>query len=163
MDYEKKLRGALRDNNTPYIIQAWLEEHFPELRKSEDEEIIEWLINDIKNALDDCIYRGESVEDAEKALAWFEKQKKPDWSEEDDRTLGYLLAVLEDGIPTDSGKMEKIVDWLKSLKQRYIWKPSEEQIKAIRLARSFVTDDFGDNPTLSEILVELEKQLNKLK
>ena len=90
-------------------------------------------------------------------------EQNPAWSEEDDRTLGYLLAVLEDGIPTDSGKMEKIVDWLKSLKKRYTWKPSDEQIKAIRLARSFVTDDFGDNPTLSEILIELEKQLNKIK
>lgn len=118
LDYEKKLRGALRDNNTPYIIQAWLEEQFPELCPSEDEEIIEWLINDIKNALDDCIYNGESVEDAEKALAWLKKQKDCIWRAKDDSTLGYLLSVLEDGIPTDSGKMEKIVDWLKSLKQR---------------------------------------------
>ena len=42
------------------------------------------------------------------------------------------------------------------------WKPSEEQIKAVRLARSFVTDDFSDNPTLSELLIELEEQLKKL-
>jgi hypothetical protein len=36
-------------------------------------------------------------------------------------------------------------------------------MNAIRLARSFVTDDFGENPTLSDVLVELEKQLKKLK
>ncbi len=107
----------------------------------------------------------QGINDALNLSLNIEKQgeQNPAWSEEDDRTLGYLLAVLEDGIPTDSGKMEKIVDWLKSLKKRYTWKPSDEQIKAIRLARSFVTDDFGDNPTLSEILIELEKQLNKIK
>ena len=43
------------------------------------------------------------------------------------------------------------------------WKPSDEQIKAIRLARSFVADDFEEHPTLSEILMDLEKQLKKLK
>lgn len=43
------------------------------------------------------------------------------------------------------------------------WKPSDEQIKAIRLARSFVTDDFDEHPTLSETLIELEAQLKKLK
>lgn len=43
------------------------------------------------------------------------------------------------------------------------WKPSDEQIKAIRLARSFVTDDFSEHPTLSESLMELEEQLRNLK
>ena len=42
------------------------------------------------------------------------------------------------------------------------WKPTEKQINAIRLARSFVTDDFGNNPTLSETLKELEEQLRSL-
>ena len=50
-----------------------------------------------------------------------------------------------------------------SLKPQNRWKPSDEQIKAIRLARSFVVDDFGEHPTLSEILMELEEQLQKIK
>ena len=53
-----------------------------------------------------------------------------------------------------------LVDKLKSLRPH--WKPSEEQIKAIRLAKSFVVDDFDEHPTLSEILMELEEQLKKL-
>lgn len=48
------------------------------------------------------------------------------------------------------------------IQQKPIWKPTKEQINAIRLARSFVTDDFSDNPTLSEILLELEKQLKNI-
>ena len=42
------------------------------------------------------------------------------------------------------------------------WKPSEEQMKALKIAQSFVVDDFSENPTLSEILKALYKQLKKL-
>ena len=64
----------------------------------------------------------------------------------------------------------EMVNWLKSIKDRVgceancttMWKPSSEQIEAIRLARSFVVDDFSEKPTLSDILVGLEKQLKKL-
>ena len=43
------------------------------------------------------------------------------------------------------------------------WKPSDEQIKAIRLARSLVKDDFSEYPAFSKILIELEEQLQKIK
>ena len=52
-----------------------------------------------------------------------------------------------------------VVDYIQ---QKPTWKPTEKQIDAIRLARSFVTDDFSDNPTLSETLLELENQLKKI-
>ncbi|MBR1387968.1 MAG: hypothetical protein IJ553_06165 [Alloprevotella sp.] len=42
------------------------------------------------------------------------------------------------------------------------WKPSEEQMKALKLARSFVTDDFSDNPTLSDVLKSLYNDLKQL-
>ena len=58
---------------------------------------------------------------------------------------------------------QEIKDWLeKQGEQKPSWKPTEKQINAIRLARSFVTDDFGNNPTLSETLKELEKQLRNV-
>ena len=92
-------------------------------------------------------------------------KQKPAWSEDDENMFCKALYFLDagynhfkctDGIP-------ECKDWLKSLKDRYTWKPSDEQIKAIRLARSFVTDDFDEHPTLSEVLIELEEQLKKLK
>ena len=46
--------------------------------------------------------------------------------------------------------------------KNYQWKPSEEQMKALKIARSFVVDDFSENPTLSEILKALYEQLKKL-
>lgn len=51
---------------------------------------------------------------------------------------------------------------IKDIKSQPYWKPSEEQMKALKLARSFVVDDFSENPTLSEILKTLQEQLEKL-
>ena len=86
------------------------------------------------------------------------------WSKEDNEMINAIRTFIACGntgdISTSKGKM---IIWLKSLKDRYTWKPNDEQIKAVRLARSFVVDDFDEHPTLSEILIELEKQLKKLK
>ena len=94
-------------------------------------------------------------------------KQNPSWSEEDERMYKAISIALS--LKDAKGYLgswyktpEDADDWLKSLKYRRIWKPSDEQIEAIRLARSFVTDDFSDNPTLSEILIELENQLKKL-
>ena len=88
-------------------------------------------------------------------------KQKPAWSEDDEEELERLLNVLHANL------YESFDNWLKSLKDRVHsqdkWMPSDEQIKAIRLARSFVADDFEEHPTLSEILIELEERLKKLK
>jgi hypothetical protein len=91
-----------------------------------------------------------------------QREKPIDWSEEDEKMLVDCFNILHrSDYPTY--KVTKIVNWLKALKKRYTWKPNDEQIKAIRLARFFVVDDFSEHPTLSEILIELEKQLQKIK
>ncbi len=93
------------------------------------------------------------------------KEHNPTWNEEDERMFKNTIALiktLEDINKAPNG-FGDVKLWLNSLKDRYSWKPSDEQIESIRLARAFVTDDFGEHPTLSEILVELEKQLKKLK
>ena len=84
---------------------------------------------------------------------------KQEWSEEDETKLNDAINACK----AQYGNMSYTADWLLSLKERFTWKPSDEQIKAIRLARSFVTDDFDEHPALSEILIELEKQLKKLR
>ena len=96
-------------------------------------------------------------------------QPKQEWSEEDETKLKSACALIRNtlirNISLNGNKdiIDSTIDWLKSLKGRYTWKPSDEQIKAVRLARAFVMDNFDDNPTLSEILIELEKQLKKLR
>ena len=94
-------------------------------------------------------------------------QQKPTWSEEDENSLLDVLWCCKKvaSIAKDENEMGTVwcaERWLNSLKDRYTWKPTEKQINAIRLARSFVTDDFGNNPTLSETLLDLEKQLKKV-
>ena len=98
------------------------------------------------------------------------KGEKPTaWSKEDELIISKINQVLNAQEYHDGATGIKMnpyndaLDWLKFLRPQKQWKPSEEQIKAIKLARSFVTDDFDEHPTLSEILVELEKQLKKLR
>jgi hypothetical protein len=104
-------------------------------------------------------------------------EQKSFWSEEDEDNILMIEDKLRDFLDyikkdhtlkkhvKNSLKEEIIenIDWLKSLRPQNAWKPSDKQINAIRLARSFVTDDFGANPTLSDTLVELLEQLKKLK
>lgn len=111
-------------------------------------------------------------------------QPKQEWSKKDDemlyniRNMIFKYAYSQSAVDVNGDLCEQeYIDanvWLQSRKLPHYcdscikksiagWKPSEEQIKAIRLARSFVTDDFSDNPTLSELLVELEEQLKKLR
>lgn len=112
---------------------------------------------------------GKSSDDI---LSEMRGEESPAWGEEDEKIYNRIYDLIhaaafencdvdEDG--NELGEYAKIANWFKHLKNRYSWQPNEEQIKAVRLARSFVTDDFSDNPTLSEILTELEEQLKKLK
>ena len=63
---------------------------------------------------------------------------------------------------------EKIVKYAEGENKHYTqslektWKPTQKQLDAIELAKTFVTDDFGENPTLTDTLNELLEQLKKL-
>jgi hypothetical protein len=87
-----------------------------------------------------------------------------EWSVEDRSKIQRICKYLDEAKKyyADITEVRECIDWLKSLRPQSTWKPSDEQIKAVRLARSFVVDDFDENPTLSDVLVELEKQLKKL-
>lgn len=74
MDYEKHLKEALSDVNTPYVITAWIEENFPELTESEDERIRKALLNAMSDYTPDSIVC-DGIR-ADKIIAWLEKQCK---------------------------------------------------------------------------------------
>ena len=80
---------------------------------------------------------------------------KPAWSEEDEKML---RTIISDGIRGAEFDMLQI-GWLKSLKERYTWKPSDEQIHAFEQ----VYDWYNDNFAPSETLTSLYEQLKKLK
>ena len=55
---------------------------------------------------------------------------KPAWSEDDEKMLVDCFNILHrSDYPTD--KVTKTVDWLKSIKDKYTWKPSDEQIELL--------------------------------
>jgi hypothetical protein len=60
-------------------------------------------------------------------------KQQQEWSEEDEsmhtRCIGILGKCYMGELPT---KVEEELNWLKSLKERYTWKPSKEQIIALR-------------------------------
>ena len=112
---------------------------FPELKESEDEKIRKEIISALKYANCKGVY--------DKHIAWLEKQgeqnlansaktckdeQKPAWSEEDEsmrvRTIGALSSCLLSEVPEE---VTKEINWLKSLKERYTWKPSDEQMKCL--------------------------------
>lgn len=92
------------------------------------------------------------------------EQKTAEWSEEDENTIQEIIGCIEQA-RADSHLSEDHCLRLETFLYKHYrpsWKPSEEQMKALRLFRSFVVDDFGEETTLSDTLEELEEQLKKL-
>jgi len=87
-------------------------------------------------------------------------EQKPAWSEEDENLFRCAIDAVEqeskvrtDGcLDEEVGKM--VTDWLKSLKDRFTWKPSEEQMIALRQVISGCSYDI-------EPLLELETKLKE--
>ena len=61
-----------------------LEEMFPELKESEDDEIIKWIIDDIRyNMINDPLNNSEYKKKAENAISWLEKQGQTFFTKKD--------------------------------------------------------------------------------
>ena len=112
---------------------AWLEKQKPiQNINKEDEEVRQYIVRIMKQ-------RDINVPMVQKALTWLEKQsrQKP-WSEENeemiDETLYFIREYQQSNRCKDEAGMQNSVScekWLKSLKERYTWKPSDEQMKAL--------------------------------
>ena len=164
-----------------------IETLFPELAESEDEKIKNRLIKLIKMSNEVGGFALHKWE-ADEMLTWLDKQgeKKPAdsycqenckgfqetgkcfadgeckakreaeqesaWSEEDEKFLRRATNAAKDVYPMTA-------NWLKSLKTRYTWKPSDKQLEALKNAIHIKP---FENPSDS-ILWGLYEQLNKLK
>lgn len=121
-------------------------------KESEDDKIrgklLQWLKLKLSNPK-----VGFVCEEMKQWIAWLEKQgeQKPAWSEEDEENLNQLHKLIvkkayeEYEIDTEDetlyGKWLKLDNWLKSLKPRPQWKPSEEQIEALDYAKAYLVND----------------------
>jgi len=157
------------DEQTAHTIRLTTTDIFPELKESEDEIIIKALKSGFKMLEREYNLKGLGGIKFEKILAWLEKQgekgtkgnerefpnseQKPAWSEEDDAVLDALIRHLEGEDIHVSPHLA--VKCLKSLKDRYTWKPSERQKEA--LLWCVVHLGGADKQTLGELLEALNK------
>ena len=92
------------------------------------------------------------------------EQKSAEWSEEDEEMLRSIIATCElaeadrDSSPARH-LLEMQLNWLKSIKDRCDWKPSDEQIEILDMV--LTNESMDDN--IARILRELREQLKKLK
>ena len=88
------------------------------------------------------------------------EQKPAEWSEEDEVKINRIVACLENLNVADNDILLKDVDWLKSLKTRYTWKPSDEQMEALDDAvRLYKSTHFDSQHYKIESLYEDLKKL----
>lgn len=88
------------------------------------------------------------------------EQKSVEWSEEDENLLKLSfenLTELKDMYGEEYGKVGNCISWLKSLKQRYTWKPSNEQMIALNDAILLNEEDHYNGAVLSTLLEQLKK------
>lgn len=132
-------------------VLAWLEKQDP--KKHEEE-----LEKAYKTADEVQYKRGyeDAVKDTEK-----QRGQKPAWSEEDETKLKSACALIKNtSLNGNEGIVDSTIDWLKSLKERYTWKPSDEQITVLELASKY---ERVFTPKQIDILIGLKEQLKKLR
>ena len=89
--------------------------------------------------------------------------QKQVWSEEDERLFDSVVWHLRNSVNNvdiehSAGQLE---DWLKSLKQRYTWKPNEEQMEALKTSFLYWKGTTKEVPH-TERLESLYEQLKQL-
>ena len=141
MDKEEaiKILKDFHDKSALFSVRTALETLHPELTESEDEKTRKEIIYHIKNC-DDTI--DEETENESLRL----------------RTIG-ALETCKIGSPTKC--VDEQINWLKSLKQRYTWKPSDEQLEFLQ--KCIEAYNGVTFPTEVRVLSSLYNDLKKLR
>jgi len=142
--------------NTHNRWLAWLEkqgeQEEPQVYETKDGEVITYSESDGYKVVEPHFEK--PIDKVKQKLAW---------SDEDEKRLKSCLNILQP--KTLVGNVETInTKWLKSLKERYAWKPSEEQMKALEhFVRSIGESGYAspyDNDT--KLIYSLYEQLKQL-
>lgn len=169
-DYQKELNKADKNSQLAGLLRAGvsaIELAFPELAESEDEKIRKEMIDEIK-----AILRGEDLgfppqDVLESRLAYLERQKGYELTEEDKKIIPEALVMLCDDIinhrvhtpiKTDEEGARKIKAFLKTFnrqpyKTREEWEKQKEPQHAIR-----ATKGFGDPDGPQFELVDIQEE-----
>ena len=167
-DFESALFTAFSDAWQQYLrgeevnVAQWAKEHSEELLEIIQKELCkqnpaEWREED-ERKISSIMYLLHTLGN-NNFDSWLKSLKdrvhpKQGWSKEDERMIDNIIFELEENQENISGVGYKI-DWLQSLKDRYTWKPSEEQMEALI---KFV--DTGNTDAI--ILESLYNDLKKL-
>ena len=141
--YIPQKQGMCKLSHDDEIMIEQLTEYFTTCKglQNTNETIIEWL-----KSLKDRVV----------------PQPKQEWSEEDEKKVDGIITILKPLHETecDYDKYKNnLIDWLKSLKDRYTWKPSDEQMRAL-LSKLPVVKGGGDK--VQNILETLYNDLKAL-
>ena len=176
----KRLNKA-REDVGGYTFKSVYDEVMSELAESEDEKFLRYLIDCCKDTIESDDKGLElSMVTTKRLFAWLKKQgekgingknreipfseQKPAWSEEDEKYLIYNIEQdYRDKLnnnPPESLRpyYNKVISWLKSIRHQKQWKPSDEQIKALKDACDEHWEPDGLNP-----LYTLYQELKKLR
>ena len=144
------------------VLKNEFERMFPELKESEgkDEKIRKALIRAFKSLNTIKVWNGIERTDI---IDWLEKQgeqkptdkaePKQEWSDYDECMLTNLIDDSNCSIDSE------YVHWLESIKEKYTWKPSDEQITWLYRA----ADDASKDSRMKQVLNNLLSDLKKLK
>ena len=86
-------------------------------------------------------------------------EQKPAWSIKEKLMLNDIIETTERSNIFKENYQRELIEWLKSLKQRIGWKPSDEQITVLELASKY---ERVFTPKQIDILIGLKEQLKKL-
>lgn len=137
-------------------VKDIIEYIFPELKESEDEKIRKTLIEYFNAYPKD--YYGELKKSH--ILAWLEKQggQKPAWSALDERNLEGIIDEIEASKnfapESDLVTYDRYLSWLKLLRTKNTWKPSEEQINTLF---KYAEQNNKDGNILTSLYQDLKK------
>ena len=165
MTQEEKLKEAQRLYETANADQRYvLESLFPELRESEDERIRKWLLDFVQGLPDEGLDFHFYNLNKEQVVAWLERQAQmPAWSEEDDRMckaiINNIKTICKEGYFVGNIDNGELINWLKDLRYRLQWKPSDEQMDAL-LVKIPIKNSCNK---VDNILKSLYSDLKKLK
>ena len=94
---------------------------------------------------------------------WRQIEQKPAWNEEDSVRLQRIIDFLWHNRKGDTDgiyQQEQDIYWLKSIKDRYTWKPSDKQLNVLHDAAIYIKQSMFPCP--KDMLMDLYKQLKKL-
>lgn len=142
------------------------------LERQKERQPAEWSEEDEKifNSLCTVLHGGLSSIPTEKFISWLKSrlsQPQKEWSEEDEKMLQHIVSDLREfrDCETDEeliSDYEDEISWLKnrlkSLRPQPRWKPSEEQVEALKNS-AYGTYQNGDGPALRELYEQLEKMI----